>query len=138
MLKREIKYEDFNGNKTSDIFYFNLSEHELVDLEVAQKQGLQAMLQEIIDTKDHKGLIELFKKIIMLSYGEKSSDGKRFIKSEQSRLEFSQSAAYNTLFMELATDDGAAATFLIGTLPSSMTGEIKKAMIPGPTPVPNT
>lgn len=138
MLKREIKYEDFNGNKTSDIFYFNLSEHELVDLEVAQKQGLQAMLQEIIDTKDHKGLIELFKKIIMLSYGEKSSDGKRFIKSEQSRLEFSQSAAYNTLFMELATDDGAAATFLIGTLPSSMTGEIKKAMITGPTPVPNT
>lgn len=126
MLKREIKYEDYDGNQTSDIFYFNLSKVELIELEVEQKQGFDRVLQHIIDTKDNKELIKIFKQIILMAYGVRSDDGKRFIKSEQLKEEFTQTEAYNALFMELASDDTAAYDFLTGLLPRDMSENISK------------
>ncbi len=122
MLKRAINYEDFEGNPATEIFYFNLSEPELIELEVEFENGLKAMLESIIEAKDYKNLIKRFKEIVLLAYGQKSEDGKRFIKSDQLREEFSQTAAYISLFMELATDDNAAVIFLKGVLPKKLTG----------------
>ncbi len=132
MLKREITYEDFDGNQQTDIFYFNVSKPDLIDLEVGYAEGFGAMIQKVIEEKDHKTLIKRFKEIVLLAYGEKSEDGKRFIKSDQLREEFSQTAAYEVLFMELATDDNAAANFLKGVLPKDMIGEIDKAIATTP------
>ncbi len=137
MLKREISYEDYNGNQVTDIFYFNISKPELVALEVEQKQGFGAMIQGIVDAKDHKTLVIKFKEIVLLAYGQKSDDGKRFIKSDQLREEFSQTAAYNELFMELAMNDGAAVVFVKGILPRDMAGEFDKAVAATP-PTPPT
>lgn len=123
MLKKEIKYEDYDGNQVSDVFYFNLSKPELVEMDVEQDEGFEKFLQRIIETKDSKELISMFKKIILLSYGQKSADGKRFIKNDEMREEFSQTAAYEALFMELATNDNAATTFLKGVLPKDLTVE---------------
>jgi hypothetical protein len=128
MLKRVIKYEDFEGNDTSDIYYFHLSKPELLELEVEHTQGFAKILQNIIEAKDDKELIARFKQIILMSYGVKSEDGKRFIKNDQLREEFSQTAAYSALFMELATDDQAAVDFLTGVLPRDLGPEIEKAM----------
>lgn len=126
MLKRVIKYEDFDGEEQSEIFYFNLSKPELLTLEVEHKQGYGAMLQKIVDTKDNKELIKQFKDIILLAYGVKSDDGKRFIKNDQLREEFSQTAAYSALFMELASGENAdaAVVFLTGILPRDLAGNI--------------
>lgn len=120
MLKRTVKYEDYNGETTSDVVYFNLTKSELVELELSYDRGFGEALQAIIDAKDHKTLIFEFKKILLLSYGIKSEDGKRFIKSDELRLEFSQTAAYNALFMELAMDDNAAADFIKGIMPKDL------------------
>lgn len=125
MLKRPITYENFDDVEVTEDFYFNLSKPEIIDMEVEHKQGFKAMIEEIINTEDRKGLVEQFKKMVLLTYGVKSEDGKRFIKNEQLREEFSQTAAYPALFMELATNDGAAAEFLIGVLPRDLRGEIK-------------
>jgi hypothetical protein len=126
MLKRVIEYEDFNGNQTSEIFYFNLSKSELIEMEVEYKQGMGQMLQDIIDSKDEKELITKFKEIILSAYGQKSDDGKRFIKSDSLREEFSQTAAYTELFMELATNDDAAVQFLSGILPRDVVAQLNK------------
>lgn len=125
MLKREIVYEDFNGNTVSESFYFNLSKSELVELEVSEKMGFEQYIQRIIEAKDHKTLIAEFKKIILLTYGVKSEDGKRFIKSDELRQEFSQTAAYDALFMELSTHDGAAATFIKGIVPKDLADNVE-------------
>jgi len=125
MLKREIKYENFDGEETSDVFYFNLSKPELIELEVSEGAGFVKLLERIIETKDNRALIEQFKKIILMSYGVKSEDGRRFIKSDELSHEFSQTAAYEELFMELASDDNAAVIFLQGLLPRDMRGEVK-------------
>jgi hypothetical protein len=128
MLKRSISYKDFNDVDCVDIFYFNISKPELIELEVKYEHGLTSMIQRIIEQKDHKELIKLFKELVLLAHGQKSPDGKRFIKSDQLREEFSQTAAYNALFVELATNDEAAANFLKGALPTDMVGEIDKAL----------
>ena len=126
MLKRDITYEDFDGEKTTETFYFNLTKSEIVELEVAYDGGLQAALLRIVKTNDRKNLVAEFKKIILLSYGQKSEDGKRFIKSDELREGFSQTAAFDALFIELATNDDAAATFLKGIVPKEFSQEMDK------------
>jgi len=124
MLKRPITYTDFNDEVRTDIFYFNISKPELVELDVEFDGGFGGMIKHIEETKDNKTLIATFKKIILLAYGQKSEDGKSFEKSDAMREAFSQTAAYNQLFMDLATDDTAAVTFLTGVLPKDLAKDL--------------
>jgi len=139
MLKHEITYEDYNGDTITEAFYFNLTKSELIELEVEHDEGMYEWLQKITKTNDRKTLISEFKKIILQSYGQKSPDGKRFIKTDELREEFSQTAAFNALFIQLATEDGIAATFIKGLLPKDLSAEIDKATeVPEVSPpVPN-
>lgn len=140
MLKRDITYEDYNGNTVTEAFYFNLSKPELVEMEVEYPQGLSALIQSVMDAKDNKTLISLMKDLILRCYGQKSVDGKRFVKSAELRVEFSQTAAYEVLFMDLATNDSSAATFIKGILPRDMVADVDKmtAVVSPITSVPTT
>jgi hypothetical protein len=120
MLKRDITYEDYNGETVTETFYFNLTKTEIIELEVGYKQGLEETIKAIIAAKDNKSLIAEFKKIVLLAYGVKSEDGRRFIKSEQLREEFSQTAAYDALFIDLASNEDAAANFIMGVIPKDL------------------
>lgn len=124
MLKREIKYEDFDGNEVTEVFYFNLSKPELIELEVEQKGGLSAWIEGIVKSNDNKEIIAAFKKLVLLAYGEKSEDGKRFVKNDEIREDFSHTAAYQALFMDLAMNAGAAADFVKGVLPRDMVKDV--------------
>lgn len=112
MLKREITFETFEGETVTKVYYFNMSKSELLELDSG---GMEALLRQIIEQQDKEELIKLFKKIILMSYGER--DGDAFLKSEALSHRFSQTMAYDKLFMELATDDNAASTFMLGILP---------------------
>ena len=120
MLKRNVTYEDFNGNTVTDTFYFNLSKAELVELEYNYPNGFAAEIDAIVKAQDNKALIDIFKDLILRAYGQKSEDGKRFIKNDQLREEFSQMAAYSELFMELAIDEKAASNFITSIVPKDM------------------
>lgn len=124
MLKRDITYEDFNGETKTETFYFNLTKTEIVELELSYEGGLEAAIQRIIKAEDVKSLIKEFKRIVLLAYGVRSEDGKRFIKNDELREEFSQTAAYDALFIELATNDTAAASFVKGIIPTDMAKQI--------------
>lgn len=118
MLKKSITYTDFNGEERTDICRFNLNKAELLELELSTTGGLSEHIQNIMDTKNGGELVKLFKKLILSSYGEVSADGKRFVKSEELSKAFSETPAYEILFMELATDQDAAKTFVEQVLPS--------------------
>lgn len=120
MLKKTINYKDYNGGTRVEDFYFNLSEAELTEMELGVTGGLSEMLSEIIKTKDTPTLIKIFKDLILKSYGKKSLDGRQFIKNEALREEFSQTEAYSVLFMELVTDEQAAADFVNGIIPAEL------------------
>jgi hypothetical protein len=123
VLKKTIKYKDFNGEDVSEDFLFHLSKAELVELEASHADGLAEAMQRIVDANDNKAIVAEFKKIILLSYGKKSMDGKRFVKNQTMRDEFESSEAYSTLFMELLTDTDAAIQFMNGIIPDGLIPE---------------
>lgn len=118
MFKKTIKYTDFDGNERKEDFYFNLTKAELLEMQLSMEGGLQGHLERIIKTQSQPELIKMFKEIIMRAYGEKSPDGKRFMKSDEIRQNFECTEAYSELFMELATDSDAAADFINALLPA--------------------
>lgn len=117
MLKKTITYTDYNGTERTEDFYFNLTKAEAMEMELSATGGMQKMIEKLIATQDGKRIVEIFKEIILKAYGEKSDDGKRFIKSKELSDAFSQTEAYSILFMDLATDAKAAADFVNGILP---------------------
>jgi len=120
MLKKTISYVDYDGNERTEDFYFNLTKAELLEMSLSTAGGLDKYIEKITKTQDTPKLIELFKDIIIRSYGVKSDDGKRFIKNQEITEEFTQTEAYSDLFMTLATDDKEAADFLNGIIPKSL------------------
>lgn len=117
MLKKNIKYVDYDGNDRAEDFYFNLNKAEVIELQLGTVGGLTKTLEKIVQEKDTSRIIEYFKTIILKAYGEKSADGRRFIKSQELRDAFEQTEAYSELFMELASDAKMAAEFINGVLP---------------------
>lgn len=118
MLKKTITYVDYDGNERTEDFYFNLSKAECAEMEHSADGGLSRVIEKLVSTKDMKRIIEIFKEIVLRAYGEKSPDGKRFIKTPELREAFTQTEAYSILFMELAQDANAAAVFVNGIVPS--------------------
>ena len=128
MLKKTITYEDFNGVERKEDFYFNLSKAEIMEMQFGTVVGLDVMLKKIIDAKDVKSIMDTFKMLILKAYGIKSDDGRRFIKSEEIAKEFEQTEAYSILYMELASDDNAAAEFVNGIIPKDVATEVSNQM----------
>lgn len=120
MLKKTITYTDYNGNERKEDFYFNLSKAEIMEMEMSTTGGLAEMIQKVVATQDAPAIIKIFKDLVLKAYGEKSADGKRFIKNEELATAFSQTEAYSILFMELATDADAAAKFVNGIVPADI------------------
>lgn len=126
MLKKTISYTDFNGDPAEEDYFFHLSKAELVELEMSQEGGMSEWMQKIIVAQDNKSLIAEFKNIILSSYGQRSPDGRRFIKSQDLRNEFESTEAYSTLFMGLVTDTDSAVEFINGVIPQDMAQEVAK------------
>lgn len=127
MLKKTITYPDYNGVERTEDFYFNLSKAELMEMELSTSGGFAEMINKVISTQDAPSIIRIFKELVLKAYGEKSPDGKRFIKSEKLSEEFSQTEAYSILFMELATDADAAASFVNGIIPADTANAAAKS-----------
>ena len=124
MLKETRTYTDYDGVERTEDFYFALSKAELAEMELSTDGGMQAMIEKIINSKDNKKIVEIFKEILLKSYGEKSDDGKRFVKSPELSKAFSETPVYSDMFMELATDEAKASAFIDGILPSDMQAQL--------------
>lgn len=118
MLKKTIKYTNYNGVELTEDFYFNLTKAEIMEMELGTSGGLAEMINRIVAAQDAPAIITVFKDLILKAYGEKSADGKYFRKSREISEAFAQTEAYSILFMELATDADAAAKFINGIVPA--------------------
>ena len=120
MLKKTIKYTDYDGNEREEDFYFNLNKAEVTEMELSKQGGLSEYIKRIVAAQDAPSLVELFKELICKSYGEKSLDGKRFVKSKELTEGFTQTEAYAELFVELASNAEEATKFVNGIMPKNM------------------
>lgn len=123
MLKKTVTYEDYNGTERTEDFYFNLNKAEITEMELGTTGGLSEMIKKVVATQDAPAIIKIFKDLVLKAYGEKSADGRRFIKiaPDGHRLadDFAQTEAYSQIFMELAFDADAAAKFVNGIVPKT-------------------
>lgn len=118
MIKKTITYTDYNDIERTEDFYFNLSKAELMEMEMSTAGGMTEMINKIVASMDAPAIIKIFKDLILKAYGEKSADGKRFMKSEELSNSFAQTEAYSILFTELATDADKADEFIKGITPN--------------------
>ena len=123
MLKKTVKYTDFNGEPREEDLYFHLKKVDIIRLELAHEGGLKASMERIIKAENGKVIMEEMEGFIKASYGVKSPDGKRHIKSEEIWLEFSQSNAYDVFFMELVMDAELSANFITSVMPPDLMEE---------------
>ena len=126
MRKETITYTDYNGVERTEDFYFNYNKAELMEKEIGTIGGYSEVVKKIIAANDMPTLIKIFKELVLDAYGEKSADGKRFIKRKELSEAFSQTEAYSILFTELAMDSKKASDFVNGLIPSEMAKELNK------------
>lgn len=120
MIKKTVTYIDYNGVERTEDFYFNLSKAEVAEMELSVEGGFSKMLEKLIASKDNVQIVNIFKEMVLKAYGEKSPDGKRFIKSKELAEAFSQTEAYSEIFIELALNEEAAAAFVNGIMPANL------------------
>lgn len=118
MIKKTIKYVDYNGVERVEDHYFNLTKAELTEMQLGVKGGYDSYIEECVKNNDTESIIRIYKGILLKAYGIKSEDGRRFIKSEEISKEFSQTEAFSELFMELALDQEASKEFMRGLTPT--------------------
>lgn len=128
MLKKTITYTDYNGVERTEDFYFNLTPTELTEMEYASDTPMSAIINKLSKSRNVPESIKIFKDLILRAYGEKSPDGRRFVKSKDISEAFAQTEAYNELFMECATDSEAGAAFLNGIMPNEAMAKIAEKL----------
>lgn len=125
MFKKTISYKDFDGKDIKEDFYFNFTKAEILEMQLEETGGLSDKLQRIIDAQDVPSIIKVFKDLVLRAYGQKTPDGKRFVKSKQISEEFSQTNAFADFYIELATNTEAATEFINSVIPTEQLKEIQ-------------
>lgn len=133
MYKKTIKFTDYNGVDREEDFYFNLNESEVTKMELRVPGGLTAMMQRIVQKIDGKQIVDTFEDLIREAYGEKSPDGREFVKSPDLTRKFMQTEAYNKFFMELCTDSKAASDFFNNIVPTKLNAEVGQKTVAPPS-----
>lgn len=128
MLKKTITFEDLEGNKLTEDFYFHLTKADIAEMELSEKGGLTDHVKKIIAAEDGPQLVALMKDLLVKTVGHRSEDGRRFIKNQAIIDDFVQSDAYSELFVELATNAESAAAFIRGVVPASMQEAVDTGM----------
>lgn len=126
MLKKTIKFKDLDGNQLEEDFYFNLTKADIAEMEIGEAKhgGLSAILEKIVAETDGKKILELLNEIVRRAYGEKSSDGRRFIKNDEVWENFYYTDAHSELLFELYTDSASAAAFVRGIAPAEFSDKM--------------
>lgn len=130
MLKKEIKYTNFDGMECVETAYFNLNKLEMAKLyqsEEFKKYGylLEKGKKDEYAELDLSSIIEIIELFIAKSYGKKSDDGKRFIKNEQMLTEFKETDAYIEFIEELLTNPESVNEFITCIFPAKVMEELK-------------
>lgn len=127
MIKKVIKFTDYDDNECEETHYFNLSKPELLRLEASYAGGISKHLSRLSVDADGAEIMRVFEDIIGRSYGERvDGSASKFFKSPDKTKEFLESLAYDALFMELISSPAAAADFVNRLIPADLQKLVEK------------
>ena len=134
MYKKTIKYVDYNGTERTEDFYFNLSKAELMEMETSVVGGFRNTAEKYVAEQDTPKLYKIFKEFVLNAYGEKSADGKRFMKTDDNgrplSKAFSETEAYSVMMTEFSDNPKLLAEFMDQVIPNDVSNndEVRKAL----------
>ena len=130
MYRTDVTYENFDGEQVTETCYFNLTKAEMLQLQLQYPEGYQVYLQRLVDDNNRKAMIDEFKHILSMSYGERSADGRKFVKSEEISNAFMASEAYSELFIKLISEEGYAEKFMSAVMPKDIVAQLPSNVLP--------
>lgn len=133
MLKKVINYTDFNGEQQTETHYFHMNRPEAVRFE-AKYGGDLSVYAKSLANASVKENFEFIEDIILSAYGERTADGRGFNKSPEIVANFKNSLAYDALFEEMVTVEGAAEQFGMGIVAQPGGQQVKPELKPLPSP----
>ena len=128
MLKKTITYTDYDGNERTETHYFNLTQAELTKMFASVDGGLYRYMTQALSAQSGKRIMEMLDMIIKASYGQKSLDGRKLMKSDEIYRDFEESLAYDKFFTDLLSNDAAAAEFIRGVIPKRLADEVREKL----------
>lgn len=141
MIKKQITYVNFNGEKVTEDFYFHFTQAECMKMELGTVGGFSKKMFGLlgknasnyndgqdpdIDKNNVPEIVQMFEDIILNAYGIRTANG-GFIKPKEAKEEFKYSEAYSVLFMELINNPDEANKFISGVFPE-VSSEQKAAL----------
>lgn len=127
MLAKTVTYTDYNGETQTETCLFNMTRVEIATMQVKMDGMYIDYLQDLVAKRKIEKLFGFIKDFVLDSYGEKSADGRKFVKSAEIRADFENSLAYEQVLMETIESPESMRAFVLGVIPSDMakaTGEI--------------
>lgn len=126
MLKEVITYEDLNGNEVTDILYFRFSKKEVLAHMPGGENLTPEDLTAMMEKKDVTRMVTTTADFILDAYGEKTEDGRGFVKNEAIRKAFEQSLAFEAIFEKMTTDEKYAQRFIKSVIPNDLAEAMEK------------
>lgn len=129
MITKTIAYTDFNGNPRKETVYFNLTQFEATEIAMEMPDGIVEEIKDgdntttalhLVEKLGNKGVVDFIKNIVLKSYGIKSQDGRRIIKSDDISKEFAETPMFSQLMMDLMTNEQAASDFITAVIPPEL------------------
>lgn len=133
MFSRTFEYKGYDGQPHKETYWFNLSEDELYKLELGSVGGVSGLMNRMLREEHPEKVVDMFERIILTAVGERSADGRRFVKKPRPGFpwgevaeDFRETPAYTQLFMELVSSGEKFVTFLKGAIPAEVAEAIAK------------
>lgn len=126
MLERTFTYEGFDGKTYTDTWGFYLSKADLIEINYGSWIGIDNLLKQLVQNKNGKEIVNIVKEVVLKSVGRSSTDGRRFIRNDETRQEFYETDAYSQLMTELLTDPPKVIEFLTEVIPKEMAEKLRQ------------
>lgn len=134
MLKKTVTYTDYDGVQRTETLYFNLTKAEISRIQMKEDGNFIAHMQRLLEKRHVEELYLFFEDFVKRSYGEKSLDGSRFVKTPEKTQDFEWSPAFSEVLMEIVQNPEKMQEFVLGVIPADMrnsAGSIDVQNLPG-------
>lgn len=106
------KYHDVDGVEQTGESYFNITRREAITLMAKYGEDIMGYVNKLTPIE----VIDFFEELVLLAYGVRSEDGKKFIKNPEISEEYKQTLEFDQLILDLMLDETKSEAFVLGTL----------------------
>lgn len=126
MIKHTVNYENLDGHMVTEDLYFHLSLARAMELEQSTDGGIIQVLQDMLAAGNGAEIMAQFRKLVEMSYGTRTPEGKFHSATPEEAREFIYSPAFDALIVWLVGHPETAKSFVEGMVSKEVLAQISK------------